>query len=72
MEENFTTKDKLVNIYGFTEADFSQINEHGIDLSKIEAELAIFQTGMSKMYLARPAKIDDGILKLTEEEFNSK
>ena len=72
MEENFTTKDKLVNTYGFTDADFDQINQYGIDLTKIEAELAIFQTGIPKMYLARPAKIDDGILKLSEDEFNSK
>ncbi|MCZ8090078.1 DUF4301 family protein [Flavobacterium sp.] len=72
MEENFTTKDKLVNTYGFTEADFNQINQHGIDLIKVEAELAIFQTGIPKMYLVRPAKIDDGILKLSENEFKSK
>jgi predicted XRE-type DNA-binding protein len=72
MEENFTTKDNLVNKYGFTEADFTQIAEHGIDLNKIEAELLLFQSGIPKVNLESPAKIDDGILKLTTDEFQSK
>lgn len=72
MEENFTTKDRLINNFGFTEADFIQITEHGIDLDKIEAELLLFQTGISKVHLESPAKIDDGILKLTESEFQTK
>ncbi len=72
MEENFTTKEKLANNYGFTSTDFTQINAYGIDLDKIEAELLLFQTGIPKVYLERPAKINDGILKLTKEEFQSR
>ena len=69
MEENFTRKESLAQQYGFTEADFEQIKAQGIALDKIEGELLLFQSGIPKIYLERPATIGDGIVKLTREEF---
>ena len=69
MEENFTTKDSLAKKYGFTEADFEQINALGISLDKIEGELLLFKSGIPKITLERPATINDGILKLSKLEF---
>ena len=69
MEENFTTKDSLAKQHGFTEADFEQIKSLGISLDKIEGELLLFQLGIPKIMLEKPAKIDDGIVKLSHDEF---
>jgi len=69
MEKNFKTEDSLKQHFGFTEADFEQIKEHGISLEKIETELLLFQSGIPKIYLERPATINDGIVKLSREEF---
>jgi len=69
MEESITKKDSLIERYGFTEADFEQIKTHGIALDKIENELLLFQSGIPKIYLEKPATIDDGILKLDTKGF---
>ncbi len=69
MEENFTKKDSLVKRYGFTEADFEQIKTQGIALNKIEAELLLFQSGIPKICLEKPATINDGIVKLDADGF---
>ena len=69
MEENITAKDNLTIAHGFSEADFEQIKSHGISLAKIAEELAIFESGIPKIALAKPALIDDGILKYTVTEF---
>ena len=69
MEENFTRKNNLANKYGFTDADFEQIKAHGISLDKIEGELLLFQNGIPNIYLEKPATINDGILKLSSDEF---
>jgi hypothetical protein len=72
MEKNFKTQDNLKQLYGFTIADFDQIKEHGISLEKIETELLLFQSGITKIYLERPATVNDGIVKLSQEEFQMK
>lgn len=69
MEENFTAKDNLVRKYHFTDADFKQIAALGISLDKIEGELLLFKLGIPKITLEKPATIDDGIVKLSTEEF---
>jgi hypothetical protein len=69
MEENFTTKDSLAKKYDFTEADFQQINALGISWDKIEGELLLFKSGIPMITLERPATINDGIVKLSHEEF---
>jgi len=69
MEENITTKESLIKKHGFTEADFEQIKVLGISLDKIEGELLLFKLGIPKIYIQKPATINDGILKLSKEEF---
>jgi hypothetical protein len=69
MEENFTSKNNLINNYGFTSTDFEQINGLAIPINKIEGELLLFQSGIPKIMLERPATINDGIIKLSNEEF---
>ncbi|NNT71308.1 DUF4301 family protein [Flavobacterium sp. IMCC34852] len=69
MEENFTGKESLAKNFGITETDFEQIKAKGISFDKIEAELLLFKSGIPKIYLERPATIGDGILKLTNENF---
>jgi HD-GYP domain-containing protein (c-di-GMP phosphodiesterase class II) len=70
MEENLTAKKHLENNFGFTDTDFEQINSHGISLDKILEQLTIFENGIAKIILDRPAKVDDGILKLNNQEFH--
>lgn len=70
MEENLTAKKHLENNFGFTDTDFEQINSHGIPLDKILEQLTIFENGIAKIILDRPAKVDDGILKLNNQEFH--
>ena len=54
---------------GFSGHDFLQISETEIPLHSIEKQLTIFKNGIAKANLNRPAVINDGILKLTKEEF---
>lgn len=68
MEENVTTRSALAKTYGFTEADFDQISADEIPLEKISNELSIFQSGISKIILEKPAVIHDGIISLSETE----
>ncbi|MGL2965658.1 DUF4301 family protein [Flavobacterium sp. XGLA_31] len=69
MEAHLTTKDTLAHKYGFTQADFDQIEAHEITLDKIEGELLLFQSGIPKITLERPATLGDGIVKLSVEAF---
>jgi hypothetical protein len=71
MEEDFTRKERLAKNYGLTEADFEQIKAKGIALDKIEAQLILFQLGIPKIYLERPATLGDGIMQLTAEQFQA-
>jgi hypothetical protein len=59
MEEYITRKESLAKQYVLTAADFEQIKAHGITLDKIENELLLFQSGITKIYLERPATIED-------------
>jgi len=69
MEENFTTKDSLATKYRFTQTDFEQIKALGISLDKIEGELLLFKLGIPKITLEKPATVNDGIIQLSNEEF---
>lgn len=57
---------------GFSSADFVQIYEYGIPLGNIQKQLAIFQNGISKTILAEPATVFNGILKLSQNDFQQK
>ena len=71
MEEDFTTKKSLTTKYGLTDSDFEQIKAHGISLDKIEGELFLYELGIPKICLDKPATVDDGIVKLTLEEIQN-
>ncbi|PIF32734.1 NadR type nicotinamide-nucleotide adenylyltransferase [Flavobacterium sp. 9] len=52
--------------------DFVQIYNHEIPFEKILQQLKIFKNGILKSNLISPAKIKNGILGLSEEEFEEK
>ena len=56
---------------GFSSHDFLQILDSEVPITKIEKQLSIYKNGISKANLNRPAIINDGILKLADEEFQS-
>ena len=54
---------------GFSSQDFLQILDSEVPITEIEKQLSIYKNGLAKANLNRPALINDGILKLNEEEF---
>lgn len=54
---------------GFTSHDFVQFYQKGISLNDIRAHLGIFQNGIAKAILVKPATKGDGIIKQTKEDF---
>lgn len=57
---------------GFSSIDFVQIHEHGIPLKNIQNQLDFFRIGIPKTILVEPAKVENGILKLSENEYQQK
>ena len=62
----------LAKQHGFSSADFVQIYNHGIPFDKILKQLEIFKNGILKSNLISPATINNGILSLSEAEFEEK
>ncbi|MDN3674896.1 DUF4301 family protein [Flavobacterium branchiarum] len=62
----------LAKELGFTSADFVQIYEHGIPFEKIKEQLQIFKNGINKSNLISPATVSNGILSLSEADFEAK
>jgi nicotinamide riboside kinase len=56
----------------FSSTDFVQIYEYGIPLENIQKQLDIFKSGIAKTILVKPATVSDGILKLSEGDFQQK
>lgn len=54
---------------GFGSHDFVHIYKKNIQLQTIKEHLAIFSDGIEKTNIARPAVIDDGIVKLDDNQF---
>jgi nicotinamide riboside kinase len=54
---------------GFSSHDYVQIYQKGIPLETVRKHLNIFQNGISKAILVRPATKDDGVIKLLDEQF---
>jgi nicotinamide riboside kinase len=54
---------------GFSSYDYVQIHEKGIPLETIKNHLAIFQKGIQKANLIRPAIKDDGVIKFSDVDF---
>lgn len=68
MEENLEIISFLKSEYNLSDANFEQISNLGISVNKIKQQLFLFQNGIPKINLEKPATINDGILKLTETE----
>lgn len=66
MEEEI--KQRLKVEAGFSEADFNQLTDERIPLQHILTQLDIYRRGIAKTILERPARVGDGILKLTDAE----
>lgn len=54
---------------GFGSHDFVHIYKKNIQLQTIKEHLALFSDGIEKTNIARPAVIDDGIVKLDDNQF---
>ena len=48
----------------FTDADISQIREHGLDVETVQEQIAVFRRGFKPAHLVRPCTVGDGILRL--------
>ena len=55
----------------FLEKDFSQINELGIDLETVYQQINDFKEGFPFMQLQKAATLDDGVMKLTDEQLET-
>lgn len=57
---------------GLDSLDFVQIYEHGIAMQNVKKQLAIYNIGITKTFLNRPATLGDGIWHLNSEGFAAK
>jgi hypothetical protein len=55
----------------FLEKDFNQINELGIDLETVYQQINDFKEGFPFMELQKAATLNDGVMKLTDEQLES-
>ena len=52
----------------FSEKDIKQIESKGLTLEKVNEQINLFKKGLPFSNLLKAAIVDDGILKLTEDE----
>ncbi len=71
LEKAITIIDNLMKAkdMGFSSYDYVQIHEKGIPLDTIKNHLAIFQKGIQKANLVRPATKEDGVIKFSDVDF---
>ncbi|RTY82683.1 DUF4301 family protein [Flavobacterium sp. ZB4P23] len=62
----------LARELGFSSDDFLYIQEYGISMKNIQKQLNFFKNGIPKADLVRPATVSNGILKLSEKDFQEK
>ncbi|RTY98899.1 DUF4301 family protein [Flavobacterium sp. RSP49] len=62
----------LARELGFSSDDFLYIQEYGISMKNIQKQLIFFKNGIPKADLVRPATVSNGILKLSEKDFQEK
>lgn len=58
--------------HGFSSSDFVEIYNHGVSIENVLRQLEIFKNGISKSNLISSATINNGILSLTESDFEAK
>jgi nicotinamide riboside kinase len=63
---------ELAKRHAISSADFVQIYDHGISFEKILNQLGIFKNGIAKTNLISPATINNGILSLSDADFEKK
>ncbi len=54
----------------FSPRDIAQIEEHGLTVPQVEAQLEIFRRGIEPVELERPCTLGDGIISLSEAEID--
>jgi len=57
---------------GFSSYDFVEIYNHGVSIDNVLKQLQAFENGILKSNLTSPATINNGILSLTEQDFEAK
>ena len=62
----------LAKELGFSSADFMHIQEYGIPMKNIQKQLNFFKEGIPKADIVSPATLSNGILKLSEKDFQEK
>ena len=62
----------LARELGFSSADFLHIQEYGIPIATIQKQLDFFKNGIPKADLVSPATLSNGVLKLSEKDFQEK
>ncbi len=63
---------ELAQKRGFTSDDLVEFTKRGITLHEVLRQLDVFERGIPCVNLDRPATINDGILKLSEDEIQEK
>lgn len=58
--------------FTFSTQDKEQLEAKGISEEKIEEQLNYFKNGFPPLNIKKPASIDDGIIRITKEEFSEK
>ena len=72
MEENITTKNGLIETYGFSTSDFEQIQKKEILLDTISKQLSVFRNKIPKIKLQSAATLQNGVWNLSEAECKEK
>lgn len=62
----------LARELGFSSADFVYIQQYGISIATIQKQLNFFKEGIPKADLVSPATLSNGILNLSEKDFQEK
>lgn len=62
----------LAKELGLSSADFLHIQEYGIPMKNIQKQLNFFKEGIPKADIVSPATLSNGILKLSEKDFQEK
>lgn len=62
----------LARELGFSSADFLHIQQYGISIATIQKQLDFFKNGIPKADLVSPATLSNGVLKLSEKDFQEK
>lgn len=63
---------ELAQKRGFTPEDLLEFEKRGISFNEVLRQIDVFERGIPHIYLEKPATINNGILKLSEEKIQAK